>query len=129
MKAPLSFTTDTVALSALGRIGARELTYAPDNMMVPQRVANEWAMTLIKKAVPGNSYLDTALREIGRKTGDRLVQIDDIIRKDIVDIFKKKLRKKSFIQPLLKTVKLEEKDLQEITGEALPSGFIWVKDN
>ena len=129
LKAPLSFTTDTVALSALGRIGARELTYAPDNMMVPQRVANEWAMTLIKKAVPGNSYLDTALREIGRKTGDRLVQIDDIIRKDIVDIFKKKLRKKSFIQPLLKTVKLEEKDLQEITGEALPSGFIWVKDN
>lgn len=129
LKAPLSFTTDSVALSALGRMGARELAYAPDNMMVPQNVANEWAMALIKKAVPGNSYIDTALREIGRKTGDRLVQIDDQLRKEILDIFKKKLRKKSFIQPLLKAVKLEEKDLQEITGEALPSGFVWVKDN
>lgn len=129
LKAPLSFTTDAVALAALGRLGARELAYAPDSLMVPQKTANEWAVALLKKSVPGNSYLDTALREIGRKTGDRLVQIDDELRKQILELFKKKLRKKAFIQPILKAVKLEEKDLQEISGEALPSGFIWVKDN
>lgn len=127
--APLSFGADSVALAALARLGARELAYAPDNLMVPQVTANAWAQTLLKKAIPGNSYLDTALREIGRKTGDRLVQIEDNLRKEILDVFKKKLRKKNFIQPLLKAVKLEEKDLQEITGEVLPSGFIWVKDN
>ena len=47
---------------------------------------------------------------------------------DILEVFKKKLKKKNFIKPLLKAVKLEENDLQEITGEVLPSGFVWVKD-
>ena len=84
---------------------------------------------MLRKAIPGSSYLDTALREIGRKTGDRMVQIEDQLRKEILDVFKKKLKKKNFIKPLLKAVKLEEIDLQEITGEVLPSGFVWVKDN
>ena len=126
---PMSFGVDMVALSTLARLGARELAYAPDSMMVPPSVANEWASKLLRKAIPGSSYLDTALREIGRKTGDRMVQIEDPLRKEILDVFKKKLKKKNFIKPLLKAVKLEENDLQEITGEALPSGFIWVKDN
>lgn len=129
VKAPPSYGVDAVALSALARLGARELAYAPDSAMVSQAVANGWVEQLLKKAIPGNSYLDSALREIGRKTGDRLVQIDDLLRKNILDVFKKKLRKKAFIQPLLKAARLEDKDLAEITGEALPSGFVWVKDS
>lgn len=128
-KAPPSYGVDSIALHALGRMGARELAYAPDSAMVPQSVANGWAEHLLKKAIPGNSYLDSALREIGRKTGDRLVQIDDLLRKGILDLFKKKMRKKSFIQPLLKSARLEDKELAEIIGEALPSGFVWVKDS
>ena len=126
---PMSFGVDMVALSALARLGARELVYAQDSLMVPPSVANEWAAKLLRKAMPGSSYLDTALREIGRKTGDRMVQIEDQLRSDILDVFNKKLKKKNFIKPLLKAVKLEEKDLQEITGEVLPSGFVWVKDS
>ena len=128
IKAPTSYGVDSAALATLARLGARELAYAPDTALVSQSVANAWAEQLLKKAVPGNSYLDTALREIGRKTGDRLVQIDDLLRKNILEIFKKKLRKKAFIQPLLKAARLEEKDLAELVGEALPSGFVWVKD-
>ncbi len=126
---PMSFGVDNVALSTLARLGARELVYAPDSLMVPPSVANDWAAKLLRRAMPGSSYLDTALREIGRKTGDRMVQIEDQLRNDILDVFKKKLKKKNFIKPLLKAVKLEENDLQEITGEVLPSGFVWVKDS
>ena len=123
-----SFGVDFVSLSTLARLGARELAYAQDSLMVPPSVANEWAAKLLRKAIPGSSYLDTALREIGRKTGDRMVQIEDQLRSEILDVFKKKLKKKNFIKPLLKAAKLEEKELQEITGEVLPSGFVWVKD-
>ncbi|GAB4266914.1 MAG: Hsp70 family protein [Candidatus Rifleibacteriota bacterium] len=126
---PQSYGKDQLALHAVGRLGARDLAYAPDTAMVPQSVANAWAEHLLKKAFPGNSYLDWALRELGRKTGDRLVQIDDIIRKRIIDVFKKKHRKKSFIDPLVKTARLDDKELAEFTGESLPSGFVWVKDN
>ena len=125
---PMSFGVDFVSLSTLARLGARELAYAQDSLMVPPSVANEWAAKLLRKAIPGSSYLDTALREIGRKTGDRMVQIEDQLRSEILDVFKKKLKKKNFIKPLLKAAKLEEKELQEITGEVLPSGFVWVKD-
>ncbi len=128
-RSPQSFGNDQLALHALGRFGARELAYASDTAMVPQSVANAWTEHLLKRAVPGNSYLDWALREIGRKTGDMLVQIDDVLRKNIVDIFKKKHRKKAFIDPLLKAARLDEKDLAEYAGESLPSGFVWVKDS
>lgn len=128
-RSPQSFGNDQLALHALGRFGARDLAYASDTAMVPQSVANAWAEYLLKRAFPGNSYLDWALREIGRKTGDMLVQIDDVLRKNIVDAFKKKHRKKAFIDPLLKAAKLNEKDLAEYAGESLPSGFVWVKDS
>ena len=49
--------------------------------------------------------------------------------KGILDVFKKKVRKKAFIQPLLKAARLEDRELAEIIGEALPSGFVWVKDS
>jgi molecular chaperone DnaK (HSP70) len=127
-KAPMSYGKDALALHALGRLGARDLSYAPETNLIPQAIANDWANHLIRKAFPGNSYLDWALRELGRKTGDRLVQIDDVLRKNIVDIFKKKHRKKAFIKPLLKAARLADKDLAEFIGESLPSGFVWVKD-
>ncbi|MDD2623509.1 MAG: Hsp70 family protein [Candidatus Riflebacteria bacterium] len=125
---PMSYGVDAISLAVLSRLGGRILTYAPDSAMVSKEVADSWAAALLKKAIPGNSYLDTALRELGRKTGDRLVQIDDLIRKDIIDIFKKKQRKNAFLKPLIKAAKLEDNDLAEITGEALPSGVVWVKE-
>jgi hypothetical protein len=54
-KAPPSYGVDSVALHALGRMGAAQLAYAPDSAMVPQSVANGWAEHLLKKAIPGNS--------------------------------------------------------------------------
>lgn len=125
---PMSFGVDAVSLAVLSRLGGRILTYAPDSAMVSKEIADSWATALLKKAIPGNSYLDTALRELGRKTGDRLVQIDDQIRKDIIEIFKKKQRKNAFLKPLIKAAKLEDNDLAEITGEVLPSGVVWVKE-
>ncbi|MGM0599243.1 MAG: Hsp70 family protein [Candidatus Rifleibacteriota bacterium] len=128
LKAPPSYGKDQLALHAVGRLGARLLAYAPDTALVPQSTANDWVAQLLRKSWPGNSYLDWALKEIGRKTGDKLVQIDDVLRKKIVDLFKKKKRKKNFIAPLVKTAKLSDKDLSEFTGDSLPSGFVWVKE-
>lgn len=129
IKTPMSYGIDAISLITVARFGARILTYGADSTMVPKETADAWVEALLKKAVPGSSYLDSCLRELGRKTGDRLVQIDDILRKNIVDIFKKKQRKKAFMAPLLKVNKLEDADLVEITGEALPSGFVWVKES
>jgi len=65
---------------------------------------------------------------MGRRCADRLIQIDDTVRKRIIDRFKKENRKRGFIAPLQEVHHLEPEELTEFLGEALPSGFIWARD-
>jgi len=128
LKAPATFGKDFVALYALGRLGSRNLSYASPTNLVSQAVANEWTEALLRRLSSGSSYLFWALRELGRKTGDRLVQIDDTLRRRIIDVMKKENRKKSFMTPLIEIVTLQNDDFAEYCGESLPSGFVWVKE-
>ncbi|NLM16423.1 MAG: Hsp70 family protein [Candidatus Riflebacteria bacterium] len=125
---PMSYATDKTALAALSRIGARELAYASMSVAVSQNKASEWTNALLKKAIPGSSWLDTALRELGRKTGDRLVQLEETQRKLIIEVFRKKNLKNSFIKPLQKAGQRGGAELAEFTGEVLPTGFTWIKE-
>ncbi|NLI74913.1 MAG: Hsp70 family protein [Candidatus Riflebacteria bacterium] len=129
LKAPLSFGRDAVALYAVGRLGARLLAYGPPEGIIHQSVANQWVEFLLPRSVSGGgSYLDWALRELGRKTADRLVRIDDVLRKRIVDQFRKAGKKKAFLDPLLEVHDLQADDYAQFCGESLPSGFVWVQD-
>jgi len=129
LKSPISFAGDAVALYAVGRLGARMLSYAPPEFLIHQAVANQWTeFLLVRNASAGGSYQDLALRELGRKTSDRLSRIDDVLRKRIIDLFKKTGKKKSFFAPLLDVQEFKADDYATLCGEELPSGFVWVKD-
>ncbi|HQG27429.1 MAG TPA: hypothetical protein PLY73_02650, partial [Candidatus Ozemobacteraceae bacterium] len=99
--------------------------------LVPVVTVSEWAEQVLRRgpSPAGSSYADWALREFGRKTGDRLVQVDDALRKRILERLKTGDRKKSFLQPLLEVQVLQADDLAEFCGERLPSGFVWVSDS
>lgn len=131
LRAPGTWGRDQIALYTLGRLGARVMSYAPPTMLVPVTTVSEWAEQLLKRgpAPAGSSYADWALREFGRKTGDRLVQVDDALRKRIFERLKTGDRKKSFLQPLLEVQVLQADDLAEFCGERLPSGFVWVSES
>lgn len=131
LRASGSFGRDQIALYALGRLGARVMSYAPPTALVPVVVVSEWAEQLLRRgpAPAGSTYADWALREFGRKTGDRLVQMDDALRKRIIERLKTGERKKSFMQPLLEVQILQADDLAEFCGERLPSGFVWVSES
>ncbi len=129
LKAPLTFGRDAVALYAVGRLGARLLAYGSPTDVIHQTVATQWAEFLLSRsATGGGSYLEWALRELGRKTSDRLVRIDDAVRKKIIDLFKKAGKKKAFLEPLLEAHDLQADDYAQYCGESLPSGFVWVQD-
>ena len=125
---PATFGRDTVALYALGRLGGRRLLYADQTLIVAPTTAQSWVERLFKYGHTQNSYLDWALKEIGRKTGDRLTQIDDLTRKRLVDLLKKHGRKKEFLAPLLHLEAWRPEDFAEGVGDQLPNGFVWVKD-
>ncbi len=130
LRAPGSFGRDQLALYALGRLGSRVMSYAPPTALVPVVTVSEWAGMLLRRGPSPavGSYIDWALREFGRKTGDRLVQIDDAVRKTIIERLKANDRKKSFLHPLLEIQTLQADDLAEFCGERLPSGFLWVSE-
>ncbi|MBF0498819.1 MAG: Hsp70 family protein [Candidatus Riflebacteria bacterium] len=128
-KAPPTFSRDTVALYALGRLGARELSYADHTLLVSRTVCQNWAVELIKHGAANISYLDWALKELGRKVGDLLVQIDEQTRRRIIEQLKRNNRKKEFLAPLHNIRRLEESEIAESFGEALPNGFLWVRDD
>jgi molecular chaperone DnaK (HSP70) len=125
---PATFGRDSVSLYALGRLGSRRLLYADQTLIVPQSIVQSWAERLLKYANTQNSYLDWALKEIGRKTGDRLTQVDDLVRKHIVEVLKKHGRKKEFLAPLIHVEAWRPEDFAEGVGDQLPNGFVWVKD-
>lgn len=131
LRAPGSYGRDQIALYTLGRLGARVMSYAPPTALVPVEVVSGWADQLLLRgpSPAGSSYADWALREFGRKTGDRLIQMDDALRKRIIERLKTADRKKSFLQPLLEVQILQADDLAEFCGERLPSGFVWVSDS
>jgi molecular chaperone DnaK (HSP70) len=129
IKNPSTFSTDSVALYALGRLGARMTSYADQTLLVPRSTAEAWIESLIKYSHLQNSYLDWALKELGRRSADRLMQVDDGLRKKITDQLRKHNRKKDFIAPLLEIRELTGDDFAESVGETLPNGFVWVKDH
>lgn len=126
-KYPPTFSKDLVALYALGRLGARDLLYADHTLLVSQGFVQQWTEELLKHSTANLSYLDWALRELGRKVGDRLVQIDEQLRRKIIELLKKHARKKEFIAPLHTIKRAEEADFAESVGEAMPSGFVWLR--
>lgn len=128
LKAPTTFSRDAMALLALGRLGARELAYADHTHLVPKMTVQSWVESLLPRTIAGSAYLEWALREMGRRCADRLIQIDDSVRKRIIDRFKKENRKRGFLAPLLEIQHLEPEELTEFLGEALPSGFVWARD-
>ncbi|MFZ2956299.1 MAG: Hsp70 family protein [Candidatus Ozemobacteraceae bacterium] len=128
-KAPPTFSRDMVALYALGRLGARELSYADHTLLVSGVSAQNWAVELLRHGSANISYLDWALKELGRKVGDRLVQIDEQTRRRIVEQLKRNNRKKDFLAPLHHVRRLEETEIADSFGEALPNGFLWVRED
>ncbi|MBF0547661.1 MAG: Hsp70 family protein [Candidatus Riflebacteria bacterium] len=128
IQTPFSFSRDTISLYTLGRLGARELLYADHTFLVPRETVTKWAQELLKRVSMKISYLDWALREYGRKTGDRMVQVEEATRKLIIDSLKVHDRKKDFMAPLYGIKRLEASDFAESCGETLPSGFLWVRD-
>jgi hypothetical protein len=114
---------------ALGRIGARIPFYGSSHNVIPADIANQWLGTLLLQDWKKISQAAFAATLIGRKSDDRVRDIDETLRIQIMD----KLKANKSPQPWLDMVEhykeLDEKEENQFFGETLPPGLKLINTN
>jgi hypothetical protein len=93
-------------LYALGRLGTRNPSYASATLTVDSQTVEAWTEILMRHLSSGGSYLEWALREFSRKTGDRLTEIKPELRKSVVELFKSDTERKLLLNRFNRFVSL-----------------------
>ncbi|WP_411725848.1 Hsp70 family protein [Methyloglobulus sp.] len=108
---------------ALGRVAARIPFYGSSHNVIPADIAGKWLATLLTQDWKKTPQAAFAATLICRKSGDRVRDIDGLLRMQIMD----KLKSSKMPYPWLDMVEhhkeLDEKETDQFFGEALPPGL------
>jgi hypothetical protein len=107
---------------ALGRVGTREPSYGPLNLVVSAEQAGAWIEKLLDLE-PANAMIQFAVVNLTRRTGDRFRDLDEPLRERVVAW----LRDRSAAQHALTLVQnggeLDRDEQSRVFGESLPKGL------
>ncbi len=109
---------------SLSRIGARELLYGSVDRIVPPDEVAAWIETLLSMNWNNPKPVGTALAQLGRRTGDRMRDIDEKVIDSIID----RLSQYDFfdieLRYLKEVVAIDKSEENTIFGEDLPVGIV-----
>lgn len=108
---------------AVGRVGARIPFHGSSHNVVPANTVSIWleqTLTLDWKKTPQAGFAATL---ISRMSGDRNRDIDDGLRRRIVEKLKLAKAPNSWLEMIEQVKELNEAEEQQIFGEALPPGL------
>lgn len=108
---------------SLGRIGGRVPIYGPLNLVVPLPEVTEWIETLLREGDLQEATTQLTLMQLSRKTNDRFRDINDSLRKRVVDRLSTIGAKNHFVQLIAEGGTLESEEAGLILGESLPVGL------
>jgi hypothetical protein len=108
---------------AVGRIGARLPFHGSSHNVIPADIVCKWLDQIMSedwKKIPHAGFAATL---IARMSGDRVRDIDDKTREQIISKFKLSKAPTSWIEMVEQFKELDEKEEQQVFGEALPPGL------
>jgi molecular chaperone DnaK (HSP70) len=108
---------------ALGRIGSRVPFHGNNHQVIPPETVEGWLKQLMKQHWKKNPQACFAATLIARKSGDRVRDIDESLRQDIIAQLKLNKAPLSWIAMVEEVKALDEKEEKQIFGEALPPGL------
>jgi len=108
---------------ALSRIGARELLYGSADRVIPPHEAASWIEAILSQDWHEIKPVGAALSLMGRKTGDRMRDIEDALRERII-IWLEQHDLNSHVRFLKEAVSMEMPEQNAMFGESLPSGIV-----
>ncbi len=106
----------------LGRLGARQPSYGPLNMVVPADVLSGW-LTELAAIDDSSSVFQLALMQLARRTGDRYRDIPESIRGAVLAAMQAHHAPAHFITLVREGGLLDTEEQNLIFGEALPKGL------
>jgi hypothetical protein len=107
---------------ALGRIGARQPSYGPLNMVIPADVVAAWLNRLVPLDDDATMF-QLALMQLSRRTGDRYRDISDSVRGTVLKAMHKHHAPGHFIALVETGGTLDAEEQSLVFGEALPKGL------
>ncbi|MGR9087524.1 MAG: Hsp70 family protein [Gammaproteobacteria bacterium] len=114
---------------AVGRIGARSPFHGSSHNVVPPDIAALWLGRMLSidwKKIPQAGFAATL---IARMSGDRVRDIDEDMRRRIVDKLKLHKSPASWTDMVEQYKELDENEEKQIFGEALPPGLKLINED
>jgi hypothetical protein len=107
---------------ALGRIGTRMPVYGPLNRGVPVDAASRWLGALMGVRVPDETD-KLAVLQLARRTGDRYRDLDDRLRREVIDWLESHHAPTHFAELVATVGTLDREEQERVFGESLPKGL------
>lgn len=113
---------------AMGRLASRTPLYGSQHNVIPREQAEQWLPKLLEQNWQKEPMIAFAAVMICRKTGDRLFDISDGYREQVLAKLKQSKVPESWISLVEEVKELSESESKRIFGDALPSGLTLVNN-
>ncbi|ELP9500184.1 MULTISPECIES: Hsp70 family protein [Vibrio] len=113
---------------AMGRLASRTPLYGSQHNVVPREQAEQWLPKLLEQNWQKEPMIAFAAVMICRKTGDRLFDISDDYREQVLAKLKQTKVPESWVSLVEEVKELSESESKRIFGDALPSGLTLVNN-
>ncbi|MFV8455297.1 Hsp70 family protein [Vibrio owensii] len=113
---------------AMGRLASRTPLYGSQHNVVPREQAEQWLPKLLEQNWQKEPMIAFAAVMICRKTSDRLFDISDDYREQVLAKLKQSKVPESWVSLVEEVKELSESESKRIFGDALPSGLTLVNN-
>lgn len=111
---------------ALGRLAARTPLYGSQHNVIAREQTEQWLPKLLEQNWQKEPMIAFASVMMCRKTGDRLFDISDDFRQQVVDKLKQSKVPQSWLSLVEEVKELSASESKRVFGDALPSGLTLV---
>ncbi|KFI10711.1 hsp70 family protein [Vibrio coralliilyticus] len=111
---------------ALGRLASRTPLYGSQHSVIPREQAEQWLPKLLEQNWLKEPMIAFAAVMICRKTGDRLFDISDDYREQVLTKLNQSKVPESWVSLVEEVKELSESESKRVFGDALPSGLTLV---
>ncbi|HCH4136672.1 TPA: hsp70 family protein [Vibrio parahaemolyticus] len=111
---------------AMGRLASRTPLYGSQHNVIPREQAEQWLPKLLEQNWLKEPMIAFAAVMICRKTGDRLFDISDDYREQVLTKLKQSKVPESWVSLVEEVEELSESESKRVFGDALPSGLTLV---
>ncbi|WP_038872275.1 Hsp70 family protein [Vibrio jasicida] len=113
---------------AMGRLASRTPLYGSQHTVIPREQVEQWLPKLLEQNWQKEPMIAFAAVMICRKTGDRLFDISDDYREQVLAKLKQSKVPESWVSLVEEVKELSESESKRIFGDALPSGLTLVNN-